>query len=156
MNSEIFDIFPLSVFRDKILLSANEKKDVVDYVFSMENDTDNSKIIIDAFEDKITSYFLLYNSGFSYANNYGINKSSGEYILLLNPDTYLQNNAILDMIDYLDANKHVGVMGPLFINTQGIEYLPYSIYPNIRQQIFETFFIKKWLKKIERTKIQQA
>ncbi len=49
------------------------------------------------------------NVGFSKANNQGIKKSGGDYILLLNPDTLLQKNTLKIMIDYMDNNPNVGV-----------------------------------------------
>ena len=33
MKPEIFDLFPLSVFKDKILLQPNEKQEIIEYIF---------------------------------------------------------------------------------------------------------------------------
>lgn len=55
----------------------------------------------DESKEKITGSFpqviwtqMNYNSGFARANNEGIRKSSGNVVLLLNPDTIIENNAI--------------------------------------------------------------
>ena len=49
------------------------------------------------------------NLGFSKANNIGIQKSSGQYVLLLNPDTVVSQRAIRRVIDYTDQHTDGGV-----------------------------------------------
>ena len=51
------------------------------------------------------------NLGFGKGNNLGAEFASGKYLFLLNPDTYLLNNAIKVLSDYLDANPKVGATG---------------------------------------------
>src|SRR3989344_266970 len=49
------------------------------------------------------------NLGFAKANNIGIAKSTGEYVLLLNPDTIVSQHAIRRVIDYMDIDVRVGI-----------------------------------------------
>jgi len=51
------------------------------------------------------------NLGFSKANNIGISRSKGKYVLLLNSDTVLQENTLNIVIDYMDVNPTVGACG---------------------------------------------
>ncbi len=51
------------------------------------------------------------NGGFAYGNNFGIEKSTGEYILLRNSDTVLKEESIFQSLGYLRNNKAVGVLG---------------------------------------------
>ena len=51
------------------------------------------------------------NLGFGRGNNLGAEYASGKYLLLLNPDTYLLNNAIKILIDYMNTHPEVGVAG---------------------------------------------
>src|SRR5881394_3096476 len=51
------------------------------------------------------------NGGFAYGNNLGIGKASGEYILLLNSDTILQEDSISKSLNYLRNYKNAGVLG---------------------------------------------
>ena len=44
------------------------------------------------------------NAGFARANNQGIEASRGELILLLNPDTVLQENTLLTCVQFLTDN----------------------------------------------------
>lgn len=48
------------------------------------------------------------NLGFATGNNRGIKKSSGRYILLLNPDTLIQPETFKIMVDFMDKNPKVG------------------------------------------------
>ena len=59
------------------------------------------------------------NLGFSKAVNFGISKSSGDTILLLNPDTLINNNTINVLYEYLSDNSGVGVVGCKVLNSDG-------------------------------------
>jgi len=48
------------------------------------------------------------NLGFAKANNIGLRKSSGRYILFLNPDTIVQKDTLKTMIKFMDENPKVG------------------------------------------------
>jgi len=50
------------------------------------------------------------NTGFAGGNNLGIENASGEYLLLLNSDTELINNAPKITLDYLKAHKDKGMV----------------------------------------------
>jgi GT2 family glycosyltransferase len=56
------------------------------------------------------------NLGFSRANNQAIKESRGGYVLLLNSDTVLENNAIGIMHDFMQAHPRAAVCGPLLLN----------------------------------------
>lgn len=43
MNAVFFDLFPLSVFQDKIILSNDEKNKLIDYIFKTEEETKRIK-----------------------------------------------------------------------------------------------------------------
>ena len=51
------------------------------------------------------------NLGFGKGNNLGVKYASGRYLFLLNPDTYLLNNAIKTMADFLDTHPEAGIVG---------------------------------------------
>lgn len=52
------------------------------------------------------------NLGFAPANNQGLKKSSGEYILLLNNDTLVPENFLSIMIDKMESDSTIGVIQP--------------------------------------------
>jgi GT2 family glycosyltransferase len=49
------------------------------------------------------------NLGFAKACNQAIRRAKGRYILLLNPDTVLEKNTLLEMISFMDKNPKIGV-----------------------------------------------
>ena len=51
------------------------------------------------------------NLGFGKANNLGVQHAMGEYVLLLNSDTVLINNAVKILHDYIKDSTEVGVVG---------------------------------------------
>ncbi|MBL4624470.1 MAG: glycosyltransferase family 2 protein, partial [Flavobacteriales bacterium] len=65
------------------------------------------------------------NLGFSKGNNLAINQAGGEYVLLLNPDTVVEENTFSKVIQYMDSNADVGGLGVKMIDGKGI-FLPES------------------------------
>ncbi len=59
------------------------------------------------------------NFGFAKANNILIEKSKGEYVLLLNPDTEVFDKSIDKLIDFLEKNNDVAIVAPKLINSNG-------------------------------------
>jgi GT2 family glycosyltransferase len=59
------------------------------------------------------------NAGFSVACNAGIREAGGEYVVLLNSDTVLENDALTILADFLDANPRAGICGPRLQNADG-------------------------------------
>ena len=41
MDVQVFDLFPLSVLKDKILLSVNERQQIINHIFESEKETEN-------------------------------------------------------------------------------------------------------------------
>jgi len=56
------------------------------------------------------------NMGFSVANNQGIARARGRYVLLLNNDTIQTENALGASVGYMDAHPEVGALGILHRN----------------------------------------
>ena len=65
------------------------------------------------------------NTGFSKANNQGINIAKGEYILLLNPDTVIEEDTLLKCVNFMDEHPDAGGLGVKMLDGKG-EFLPES------------------------------
>ena len=65
------------------------------------------------------------NYGFSYANNQAIRESTGEYVLLLNPDTVIEEDTLKSVCDFMDAHPDAGGLGVKMIDGKG-RFLPES------------------------------
>lgn len=60
------------------------------------------------------------NRGFAAANNQGLAVAQGDYLLLLNPDTIVLDQAIDRMIDWLAAHPGVGCVGCQVLEGPGV------------------------------------
>ncbi len=65
------------------------------------------------------------NVGFSKANNQAIKLANGEYILLLNPDTVIEEDTLIKTIDFMDKKPRSGAVGVKMIDGKG-NFLPES------------------------------
>lgn len=65
------------------------------------------------------------NPGFSIANNQAIKKSKGEYILLLNPDTVVEETTFIKVVEFMDQHPEAGGLGVKMVDGNG-QFLPES------------------------------
>jgi len=81
------------------------------------------------------------NRGFPAANNQGIAIAEGRYVLILNPDTEVIDDALAAMVAYADENPDVGVVGPQLLNDD------LSVQPSRRRfpTLATAFFESTWL-----------
>ncbi|MCP4134059.1 MAG: glycosyltransferase family 2 protein [bacterium] len=59
------------------------------------------------------------NGGFAHGNNIGIKQASGDTLFLLNPDTYLKDNAIEKLYSRIKDDPDVDIIGPYLTFTDG-------------------------------------
>lgn len=59
------------------------------------------------------------NLGFAKANNQGIKIAQGKYLLLLNPDTIVQEDTFTTLIDFLEKHPDAGMCGCKILNPDG-------------------------------------
>ena len=65
------------------------------------------------------------NVGFSRANNQAIRISTGEYVLLLNPDTVVEDDTFSKCLNFMDAHPDAGGLGVKMVDGKG-QFLPES------------------------------
>ena len=95
-------------------------------VFVVDNNsTDDSVNMVAEKFPKATLIANKENTGFSKANNQGITISIGEYVLLLNPDTIVEEDTFEKCIAFMDAHPNAGGLGVKMIDGNGI-FLPES------------------------------
>jgi len=89
------------------------------------NSVDSSVDLIKTKFQKVSGIFNKQNKGFSAANNQGILMSKGEYLLLLNPDTVVEEDTFFKIIDFADDHPELGGLGVKMIDGSG-KFLPES------------------------------
>lgn len=65
------------------------------------------------------------NTGFAVANNQAIKLSKGKFILLLNPDTIVQEDTFVKCLEFMDGNSDAGALGLKMFDGNG-QFLPES------------------------------
>ena len=85
------------------------------------------------------------NVGFSKANNQAILKAKGEFILLLNPDTLVEEDAFEKATFFMSEEKEVGAVGVQMIDGKG-EFLDESKrgIPDFQTSIFKFLGLHKF------------
>ncbi len=59
------------------------------------------------------------NMGFARANNLAIRQSQSDYVLLLNPDTVVEESTLRGVLDFMDAHPEAGGAGVMMHNADG-------------------------------------
>lgn len=85
----------------------------------------------------------LANRGFAAANNQGISISQGRYILLLNSDTIVLENALEKVVDYIDQHTEISVLGCKVLNADYSLQSTLFKFPSLIQLFFSTFGINR-------------
>ncbi len=95
-------------------------------VFVVDNNSIDGSV--DMVREKFPAVQLIANkenTGFSKANNQAIRVSKGEYVLLLNPDTVVEEDTFSKCIDFMDNHPEAGGLGVRMVDGKGI-FLPES------------------------------
>lgn len=65
------------------------------------------------------------NPGFAVANNQAIRQCTGDYVLLLNPDTLVEEDTFRKCLDFMDQHPEAGALGCKLLDGSG-KFLPES------------------------------
>ena len=84
------------------------------------------------------------NRGFAAANNQGLMKSHGDYILLLNPDTIVHPHSLDLLVEFMDDNADVGICGPKLLNSDGTTQPSVRRFPDFRSALYLYTVLKAW------------
>ena len=95
-------------------------KDRLEIIVIDNNSADDSVSALKTLKSKITVPLTIIentrNDGFAKANNLGVEKAHGRYIIFLNSDTVVQNQALENMITRFQDNGKLGILAPALLN----------------------------------------
>jgi GT2 family glycosyltransferase len=83
---------------------------------------------VEMVRQKFPEYHLIDNKvnlGFSKANNQAMKIAKGEYVLLLNPDTVVEEDCFQKVVQFMDDHKDAGGLGVKMVDGKG-RFLPES------------------------------
>ncbi len=134
--------YNVKYFLEQCLKSVElSSKKIKNEVFIVDNNSeDGSPRMV---KTKFPQYNLIENKknlGFSKANNQAIKKAKGKYILLLNPDTILEEDTLKKCIEFMEKTKKIGSLGVKMIDGNG-SFLPESkrSFPNPMVAFYKIF-----------------
>ena len=84
------------------------------------------------------------NLGFAKAANQGLQKASGRYALLLNPDTQVKGEAIEQLRSFMETHLEAGVAGPQLLNSDGSKQNSIANYPSLATELLNKSLLR-WL-----------
>jgi len=89
-------------------------------VFVVDNDSVDGSV--EMVRERFPQVHLIANErnlGFSKANNLAIAEAQGRYLLILNPDTIVQENTFEELIRFMDEHPDAGAAGCRILNPDG-------------------------------------
>ncbi|MEM1323304.1 MAG: glycosyltransferase [Bacteroidota bacterium] len=119
--------YNVKYFLEQALLAVRKAcKGLSSEVFVVDNNSvDDSVSMV---REKFPEVHLIANEdnpGFSIANNQAIRQSKGEYVLLLNPDTVVEEDTFTKCVAFMDEHLDAGGLGVRMIDGSG-KFLPES------------------------------
>lgn len=108
---------------NSVLIAA---KGIESEIFVVDNNSVDGSVHM--VKEKFPSVILIENKdnkGFSKANNQAIRQSSGEFILLLNPDTVIEDDTFKKIVSFMDEHPDAGGLGVKMVDGKGL-FLPES------------------------------
>ncbi len=126
--SIVLPIYNVEIYLEKCLLSLlDQDVPLTDYeiICVIDGSPDNSRDIVIQFQNKFTNILLVEqeNQGVSGARNNGISIATGQYIMLIDPDDYIESKSLGRIIDISKRNKvNMALCGFTFRDSKGIAY----------------------------------
>lgn len=109
-------------FLEQCIISVQRAcKDLEYEIYVVDNDSSDDTVdyITRRFGDAITLIESQHNLGFARANNIAIRQTESQYVLLLNPDTFVGEDSIRTVIDFMDEHPKAGGVGVMMHNPDG-------------------------------------
>ncbi len=109
-------------------------------------DNGSSDGAVELIESRYSNIQLIKNKsnlGFAKAVNQGIENSCGEYILLLNQDTRIIEDAIVKLAERMESDSNIGTIGPKYIGFDGKLQKACRAFPKYRDLIFTFLGLSK-------------
>ena len=82
------------------------------------------------------------NLGFAKATNQGISHTSGEYVLLLNPDTEVKEGAIEELISFMRSHGDAGIAGAQLLNGDGSRQNSIANFPSLATELLNKSLLR--------------
>lgn len=117
-------------------------------IFIVDNgSSDSSREIIDEyvirFPTLVNSIIFENNTGTTFSRNTALKRSSGEYILILDSDAYVNHDALASLVKYLDQNPKTGIAVPRLFYRNGNYQLSCDVFPTLQHKLKRFLFLRE-------------
>lgn len=82
------------------------------------------------------------NLGFSKGNNVGIQKSRGDYVLILNPDTIIHDGSLDHWLKFADLHPEAGAFGCKVLNADGTRQESARPFPTVWRNLIAALYLR--------------
>ncbi|MBI5403111.1 MAG: glycosyltransferase family 2 protein [Ignavibacteriae bacterium] len=104
-----------------------------------QNSGDNSREVIIELAGRFDNIKYIFNDtlkSFSYANNQGFDISTGDHVLIMNPDIVFINPVLKKLVSGMKNNPEIGAMSPYLMGKDGkFQQEYFRRYPSVMQFI---------------------
>src|SRR5207248_4140786 len=83
------------------------------------------------------------NLGFALGNNAGIAQSTGQYVLILNPDTIIHDRALEKLVAFADVHSNAGAFGCRVLNRDGSYQGPARPFPTVWRDWVAALYLRR-------------
>ncbi|MEO5891601.1 MAG: glycosyltransferase family 2 protein [Ferruginibacter sp.] len=111
---------------DSILIGATE---LIGKIIIIDNNSNDLSLATVPTHNKVLVIQNSENLGFARACNQGFKTSTAPYVLLLNPDTRIEENTINNCLDFLKTNTEIDILGCQLLNEDGTVSVSCARFP---------------------------
>lgn len=119
--SVIIVSYKVKYYLEQCLMAVEKAAQGIDAeIYVVDNHSDDGSVeFVAARFPNVNLISCNHNFGFSRANNIAIRRCSGEYVLLLNPDTIVGETSLSEVLAFMDSHPKAGGAGVKMLNADG-------------------------------------
>jgi GT2 family glycosyltransferase len=121
-------------------------------------DNNSSDGSVEMIEREYTEAILIKNTqnlGYGRANNQGIRKARGKYVLILNPDTIILPGTVEKMCRFLEENPTVGACGPSILDSNYQPFAPMIYDPTLLELLGKDTLLRRFFPRLSSPRYRQ-
>lgn len=130
------------LLRDLLESLERMSRQVAYEVFVVDNNSsDGSADMVRTAFPAVHLIALSENKGFAGGNNEALHRVSGRYVLFLNPDTRLTDDAIRKMYDFMEMHPEAAGLGCRLVYPDGSLQMSCRHFPSVLTDFFESVYL---------------
>ncbi len=131
----------LSKCLNSVLTKENEV--LIDHIYIIDNNSTDESLYKAPSTEKILLIKNSENVGFARACNQGFRLCTSQYVLLLNPDTQIQDSTLKECLQFMETRQDVGILGCQLIGDDGEIAKSCARFPTPLQMFYDATGLSK-------------